>query len=73
VSDTNITYLVGAACGVIALVVFLTLVVVPAASAYRRVWERAAVAVLSLYVLGAFVGIGVIVGALVIYEWPYIF
>jgi hypothetical protein len=73
VSDTNITYLVGATCGVIGLVVFLTLVVVPAASAYRRVWERAAVAVLSLYVLGAFVGIGVIIGALVIYEWPYIF
>lgn len=72
-SNTGVTYLVGACSAVFGLTAFITLVVVPAVTSYRRLWERAAVVVLSAYVLAALVGIGVVLGALIIVEWPRIF
>jgi hypothetical protein len=58
---------------VLGLCAFVVLVVVPAMSAYRRVLERAAVAILSLYVLAALVGVGVLLGGLIVVEWPRVF
>jgi len=55
------------------VVAFAILVVLPAITAYRGVLQRAAVVVLSLYVLAALVGVGVLVGALVVFEWPRLF
>jgi hypothetical protein len=72
-SNTSVTYLVGACCGIFGLAAFVALVVVPAVTAYRRLWERAAVIVLSGYVLAALVGLGILVGALVVVEWPRLF
>jgi hypothetical protein len=72
-SNQAITYLVGACLGVFGLAAFCALVVVPTITAYRRPLERAAVLVLSLYVLAAFVGIGLLLGALIVVEWPRIF
>jgi hypothetical protein len=73
VSNTSLTYLVGACCGVFGLAAFIALVVVPAATAYRRVWERAVAVVLSGYVLAALLGLGLLLGALIVVEWPRIF
>ena len=67
------TYLVGACAGVFGLVVFCTFVLAPAVTSYRRIHERMAAAVLSLYVLAAFVGVGILLGALIIIEWPRVF
>ena len=72
-SNQDITYLVGGCMGVLGLVVFGMLVVVPAVTAYRRAWERVAAVVLSLYVLAALIGVGVLAGALVVFEWPKLF
>jgi hypothetical protein len=73
-SNTHITYLVGACCGVFAFAAFVGLVMVPAISAYTRIWERIAAAFLSLYVLAAFVGLGVLAGAWVwLWVWPRLF
>ncbi len=72
-STTSVTYLVGACLGVLGLAAFCALVIVPAITAYRRPLERVAVVVLSLYVLAALVGIGVVLGALIVLEWPRIF
>jgi hypothetical protein len=72
-SNETITYVVGAGLGVLGLVTFAMLVVVPAITAYRRPMERVAVVVLSLYVLAALVGVGVLAGALVVLEWPRLF
>lgn len=72
-SNQTITYVVGAGLGVLGLVAFCVLVVVPAISAYRRPLERVAAVVLSLYVLAALLGVGVVVGALVVLEWPRVF
>jgi len=52
---------------------FCMLVLVPSVTAYRRPLERVVVVVLSLYVLAALVGIGVLVGALIVVEWPRFF
>jgi len=73
VSNTSITYLVGACAGVFGLAAFLALVMAPAVTAYRRPLERAAAVVLSLYVLAALVGVGVLLGALIVLEWPRFF
>jgi hypothetical protein len=70
VSNATVTYLVGACLGVFGIVVFCTLVMAPAITAYRRPLERVAAVILSLYVLAALVGIGVVLGALIIVEWP---
>jgi hypothetical protein len=73
VSNNTVTYIVGAGCAVIGLVAFCSLVLAPSLTAYQRPLERVAVVVLSLYVLAAFIGAGVLVGALVILEWPRVF
>ena len=72
-SNQTVTYVVGVTLGVFGLAAFGTLVVVPAIPAYRRPLERVAVVILSLYVLAALVGIGILAGALVVFEWPRVF
>jgi nitrate reductase gamma subunit len=71
-SNEQITYVVGGACGVIALVAFVVLILRPAWTSYSRVWERMAAAFLSLYVLAAFVGVGVAGGLAVTWFWDRI-
>jgi hypothetical protein len=73
VSNQSITYLVGACACVFGFAAFCTLVIIPSVTAYRRPLERVAVVVLSLYVLAAFVGIGVLLGAVLVVEWPRLF
>lgn len=72
-SNQDITYLVGACLGVFGLAAFCALVLAPAITAYRRPLERVAVVILSMYVLAALVGAGIVIGALVVLEWPRIF
>lgn len=72
-SNQDITYLVGGCMGVLGILAFGALVVVPAITAYRRPLERVAVVILSLYVLAALVGVGVLAGALIVFEWPRLF
>lgn len=66
-SNTAITYLVGACAAVFGFAAYVVYVAVPAWSAYSRAWERVAGVFLSLYVLVAFVGFGVAAGLGVIY------
>jgi hypothetical protein len=72
-SNTTITYLVGACLGVFGLTAFCALVLAPAITAYRRPLERVAVVILALYVLAALIGIGVVLGGVVVLEWPRVF
>lgn len=71
-NNESITYLVGAVCGVFALAAYAGFILVPAWNAYTRLWERVAAAFLSLYVLLAFVGLGVVGGAAVVWFWDRI-
>jgi hypothetical protein len=68
-SNTSITYFVGACAGVFSVAAFAAWVLVPAWTAYSRAWERVAAVFLSLYVFAAFVGIGIAGGAAVIWFW----
>jgi hypothetical protein len=72
-SNTAVTFLVGTCLAVFGLAAFCALVIVPAVTAYRRPLERVGAVILSLYVLAALIGIGVVVGALIVVEWPRIF
>jgi uncharacterized membrane protein len=72
-SNQTITYLVGACLGVFGLAAFLALVLVPAVASYRKPLQRVAAVILSVYVLAALVGLGVLVGALIVFEWPRVF
>lgn len=71
-SDTALTYLVAACAGVFSLAAYGAWVLVPAWSAYSRGWERVVAVLLSLYVLAAFVAIGVAGGAAIIWFWDSI-
>lgn len=72
-SHDQVTQLVAVFAGIAGLATYVGLVLVPVVSSYQRTWERVAAGFLSLWVLGAFVGIGVLVGAAVIYEWSRLF
>ena len=62
-------YLLFGGAGVLSLLAFTALILVPALSSYGRGWEKATAAFLSLFVLAALVLIGVAVGALIVYNW----
>jgi hypothetical protein len=73
VSNTAITYLVAACSGVFGLALYAAYILVPAWTSYSRMWERIAAAFLSLYVLAAMVGLGVVGGAAVVWFWDNLF
>jgi hypothetical protein len=60
-------YLLYGVAGAICLVLFVTLILSPALSAYGRVWEKAAAGFLSLFILAALVIGGVVVGLVIVY------
>lgn len=62
-------YLLYGVAGAICLVVFVTLILVPALSAYGRIWEKAAAGFLSLFVLAALILGGIVVGLVFVYYY----
>jgi hypothetical protein len=62
-------YLLYGVAAVICLVIFATLILTPALSAYGRIWEKAAAGFLSLFVLAALVIGGVVIGLVVVYYY----
>jgi hypothetical protein len=72
-TNTEITVLVAVGAGVLSLTAFVGLVLVPAVRAYERTWERVVAGLLSLWVLGALLAVGLLAGLAVIYYWPRVF
>ena len=68
-SRTVINELVAVCAGVFGLALYAGLILVPAWTAYSRMWERLAASILSLYVLAVLVGIGVAAALAIIYFW----
>jgi hypothetical protein len=64
-------YLFGGA-GLVSLLAFGALILVPALGAYGRTWEKATAVVLSVFVLVALIMLGVAIGILIVYYWPQI-
>lgn len=68
-TDLGHQYLLYGIAGAVCLVVFVTLILSPALSAYGRVWEKAAAGFLSLFVLAALVIGGVVIGLAIVYYY----
>ena len=66
------TYVILIGAGALGLAAYAMLILVPAWTAYGRVWERVCAAFLSLFVLAAFVGTGLGIGLIVLYYWDQI-
>jgi hypothetical protein len=62
-------YLLFGGAGVLSLLAFCALILVPAIGSYGRGWEKATAAFLSLFVLAALILLGVAAGAFVVYYW----
>ncbi len=71
-SNESITYLVGASSGVFALAAYVAFILVPAWTAYSRVWQRLAAMFLTLYVLVGFVMLGAGAGVAIVWFWDRI-
>lgn len=69
VTNTQITYLIAGGAGVLSLAAWIGLIVVPAWTAYSRLWERLAAMVMSVYVLAALALAGAGVAALILYYY----
>jgi hypothetical protein len=63
-------YLLFGAAALVSLVAFVGLILIPALSAYGRIWEKAAAGFLSVVVLAALVVLGVLAGLVVVYYYP---
>ena len=62
-------YLLFGAAGLVSLVAFVGLILVPAVSSYGRIWEKTAAGFLSLFVLAALVLVGVVLGLAIVYYY----
>jgi hypothetical protein len=63
-------YLLFGIAGLVTVVAFVGLILIPALSAYGRIWEKAAAGLLSIVVLAALVLTGVIIGLAIVYYYP---
>lgn len=61
-------YLFGGA-GLLSLLAFTALILVPAMGSFGRGWEKAAAAVLSLFVLVTLIAFGFGLGVIIVYFW----
>jgi hypothetical protein len=68
-NDDQITYAVAGMTALVSLVAWIVLILIPAWSSYWRLRERVLAAVMSVYILVAFVGMGACAGALFLYYY----
>ena len=69
VAKIGTEYLLFGAAGLISLLAFTVLILVPAIGSFGRTWEKATAVLVSLFVLVALLAIGVAVGIAIVYYW----
>jgi hypothetical protein len=62
-------YVLFGVAGLITLVTFIGLILMPALSSFGRIWEKAAAGFLSIFVLAALILTGVVIGLAVVYYY----
>lgn len=55
--------------GLISLLAFTALILVPAIGSFGRGWEKATAAALSLLILVALIAVGIAIGIAIVYFW----
>ena len=68
-AEIGTEYLLFGGAGLISLVAFAALILVPAIGSFGRTWEKATAAVVSIFILAALVATGVAVGIAIVYFW----
>jgi hypothetical protein len=68
-SQLSATEIALGAGGLVALVAYVGLIAIPAWTSYGRWWERAGAVFMSLFILATLLGVGVGIGAVVV--WTY--
>jgi hypothetical protein len=72
VDPLTVTYIILATAGVVGFSFFAIWILAPAWTAYGRTWERLAAAALSVFVLAAFVGTGIVIGLILLWNWDWV-
>ena len=62
-------YLLFGGAGLISLLAFAALILVPAIGSFGRTWEKATAALVSICVLAALLALGIALGIAVVYFW----
>ena len=68
-TDDKITYAVAGVAALVSLTAWVMLIVIPAWGSYWRLRERLLALVMSVYILGAFVVTGGVVGGIFLYYY----
>jgi hypothetical protein len=68
-TSQQVIYVVAGTAGVLCIAAWAMWILVPAWTAHSRMWQRLLAAVLSVYVLAAFVLLGAGVGAAILWYW----
>jgi O-antigen ligase len=68
-TELTATEIAIAAGGLVALVTYVILIVVPAWTSYGRWWERIAASFMTLFILASLVGVGAGIGGLIVVNW----
>ncbi len=62
-------YVLFGVTGLVCLVAFVGLILVPAVSSYGRIWEKAVAGLLSLFVFAALIAVGVVFGIVIVLNY----
>ena len=62
-------YILFGAAGLISLVAFSVLILVPAVGSFGRTWEKVTAVLVALFVLIALLAIGIAIGIGIVYYW----
>lgn len=71
-AEIGTEYVLYGGAGLISLIAFTALILVPAIGSFGRTWEKATAVAVSIFILLALVGVGIAVGAAIVYWWPEI-
>jgi hypothetical protein len=69
VAKIGTEYILFGAAGLISLVAFSVLILVPAVGSFGRTWEKVTAVFVSLFVLVALLAIGIAIGIAIVYYW----
>jgi hypothetical protein len=68
-ADIGAVHFLFGGAGLLSLLAFTALILVPALNSFGRGWEKATAAVLSLFVLIALLALGFGLGVIIVYYW----
>lgn len=69
VAKIGTQYLLFGGAGLISLLAFAALILVPAIGSFGRTWEKATAALISICVLAALLALGIALGIAIVYFW----